>query len=267
MKIRILLIFVALGVVLSCKKDKQPKETILSGSVTLLIDASLFPIVVDNVSAFQHNSRANVKISSQSEAQSINSLLSDTVRVAVLSRMLTAEEEAVFTQKNITPSITRFALDAIAFICNKKSNDTLMEMDEVLNYIKGEPSKIKALVFDNPNSGAMRLLCEKAGVKVGANKNVFSKSSSQELIKFISENEGYIGVVGVNWLTQPPQALQESLKNIHVLAVKNVKTASGDTNYYKPSQANIARKLYPITREVYLLNYQGTTGLGMGFAS
>src|SRR5690606_41191257 len=113
----------------------------------------------------------------------------------------------------------------------------------------------------------MRLLCEKPGVKVGENKNVFSKSSSQELIKFISENEGYIGVVGVNWLTQPPQALHESLKNIHVLSVKNVKTANSDTNYYKPSQANIARKLYPITREVYLLNYQGTTGLGMGFAS
>jgi phosphate transport system substrate-binding protein len=267
MKKTIVFIFVALGVVFSCKKDKQPKETILSGSVTLLADESLFPIVEDQVSVFEHNYRANVKISSQSEAQTINSLLSDTVRVAVLSRMLTAEEEAVFTQKNITPRITRFALDAIAFISNKKSNDTLIEMDEVLNYIKGEPSKIKALVFDNPNSGAMRLLCEKAGVKVGENKNVFSKSSSLELIKFISENEGYIGVVGVNWLTQPPQALQESLKNIHVLAVKNVKTASGDTNYYKPSQVNIARKLYPITREVYLLNYQGTTGLGMGFAS
>src|SRR5690606_19953069 len=63
------------------------------------------------------------------------------------------------------------------------------------------------------------------------------------------------------------QSLQESLNNINVLAVKDVKTDEDNSSYYKPSQVNIAKKLYPLTREVYLLNYQGTTGLGMGFAS
>lgn len=267
MKKIIVFILILFGVLISCKKDKQLKETIVSGSVSILTDESLFPIVEDQVVVFEHSYRANIRINSQPEAATINSLLNDTVRIAVLARMLTPEEELVFAKRNIKPRITRFALDAIAFISNEKSNDTLMEIDEVLNYIKGEPSKIKALVFDNPNSGAMRLLCEKAGVNVGENKNVFSKSSSQELIKFISENEGYIGVVGVNWLTQSPQDLQEALKKINVLAVKDVKPATGDNDYYKPSQANIAKKLYPLTREVYLLNYQGTTGLGMGFAS
>lgn len=267
MKKTILFLLIALGVFFSCKKDKQEKETIVSGSVTLLTDESLFPVVEDQVNVFEHNYRANINISSQSEAQTINSLLSDTVRIAVLTRMLTPEEEAVFTEQNVKPRITRFAIDAIAFISNKKANDTLIELNEILNYIKGEPSKVKALVFDNPNSGAMRLLCEKAGVKIGNNKNVFSKPSSEELIKFISENEDYVGVVGVNWLTQPPQRLQESIKNINVMAVRDVKTAEDENDYYKPSQVNIARKLYPLTREVYLLNYQGTSGLGMGFAS
>lgn len=263
----IIFILVTLGVLFSCKKDKQPKETIVSGSVTLLTDESLFPVVEDQVSVFEHNYRANIKINSQPEAATINSLLSDTVRIAVLTRMLTPEEEAIFTKQNVKPRVTRFAIDAIAFISNKKSNDTLVDLDEVLKYIKGEPSAIKSLVFDNPNSGTMRLLCERAGIKVGDNPDLFSKSSSSELIEFISENEDFIGVVGVNWLTQPPQSLQETLNNINVLALKDVKTAESDRNYYKPSQANIAKKLYPLTREVYLLNYQGTTGLGMGFAS
>lgn len=263
----VLLALIVLGVPFSCKKDKQPKETIVSGSVTILTDESLFPVVEDQVSVFEHTYRANIRINSQPEAATINSLLSDTVRVAVLTRMLTPQEEAVFTHKNIKPRVTRFALDAIAFISNKKSNDTLIDLFEVLNFIKGEPSRVKALVFDNPNSGTMRLLCERAGVKVGDNKSLFSKSSSPELIRFIAENEGYIGVVGVNWLTQAPQSLQESLNNINVLAVKDVKTNEDNSSYYKPSQVNIAKKLYPLTREVYLLNYQGTTGLGMGFAS
>ncbi|MFA7444432.1 MAG: substrate-binding domain-containing protein [Flavobacteriaceae bacterium] len=267
MKKTILFLLIALGVFFSCKKDKQEKETIVSGSVTVLTDESLFPVVEDQVNVFEHSYRANIEISSQSEAATINALLSDTTRIAILTRMLSPEEEAVFTNRNVKPRITRFAIDAIAFITHKKSNDTLVELSEVLQYIKGEPGKINALVFDNPNSGVMRLLCEKAGVRVGENPNLFSKSSSEELIRFISENEGYIGVVGVNWLTQPPQHLQQPLENITVMAVQNVKTTTEDTHYYKPSQVNIARKLYPLTREVYLLNYQGTTGLGMGFAS
>jgi phosphate transport system substrate-binding protein len=31
----------------------------------------------------------------------------------------------------------------------------------------------------------------------------FSFKSNNEVIKYVSENDGMIGVIGVNWLTQP----------------------------------------------------------------
>ena len=49
---------------------------------------------------------------------------------------------------------------------------------------------------------------------------------------------------------------------VQVLAVQ-----SKDNSLSKPSQDNIASGSYPLTREIKMLNYQGSSGLGMGFAS
>lgn len=259
----------------SCKKDKStqedsPKETMLSGETSVFVDESLFPIVEDQVNVFESTyQNAKINIASGPESEIINAFLSgkDTTRLAILTRTLTADEEAMFKQKSITPKINRFAIDAIALIANYKQSKTTIELDDVLAYIKGEPSTIKGLVFDNPNSSAYRILHEKAGVERGSNKNVFSRESSAELIRFIANNEGYIGVIGVNWLTQTPENLLNDTSNVVLLSLRDVKNGDEEQKYYLPTQANIGKKTYPLTRDVYLLNYQGSTGLGMGFAS
>ncbi len=259
----------------SCKKDKvtqddTPKETMLSGETSVFVDESFFPIVEDQVNVFENTyTKAKVNITSGPESEIVNAFLSgkDTTKLAVLSRTLTADEEAIFKQKNIVPKINRFAIDAVAFIANQNHSKATIDLDDVLAYIKGEPSSIKGLVFDNPNSSAYRILHEKAGVERGANKNIFSKESSSELIKFIANNQDYIGVVGMNWLTQTPKSLLNETSKIILLSLKDVKNGDENQKYYLPTQANIGKKLYPLTRDIYLLNYQGSTGLGMGFAS
>lgn len=253
----------------SCKNESTPKETMISGEIAIFADESIFPIVEDQISVFENTYNAKFNIISAPESEIINDFLSDkdTTRLAVLTRTLTEEEETIFKQQNIVPKINRFAIDAIALITNKTQQDSIIELDEVIAYIKGEPSKIKGLVFDNPNSSASRILHEKAGVERGTNKNVFSRKSSQELIKYIAENQGYIGVVGINWFTQTPKEMLPYTEKITVLGVKNVKIDGDDPTYYWPTQASIGKKTYPLTRDIYLLNYQGSTGLGMGFAS
>jgi phosphate transport system substrate-binding protein len=259
----------------SCKKDRSaqqdaPKETMLSGETTVFVDESLFPIVEDQVNVFENTyKKAKVNIASGPESEIINAFLSgkDTTKLTILTRTLTSDEEAMFKQEGINPKINRFAIDAIALIANKTQQDSIIELDEVLAYIKGESSKIEGLVFDNPNSSASRILHEKAGTERGTNKNVFSRKSSQELIKYIAENPGYIGVVGVNWFTQTPKELFQYTEKVTILGVRNVKNGDENQKYYLPTQANIGKKLYPLTRDIYLLNYQGSTGLGMGFAS
>jgi phosphate transport system substrate-binding protein len=57
-------------------------------------------------------------------------------------------------------------------------------------------------VFDNPNSSTARYMKELAGIEE-LPKEVYSFKVNKDVVKFISENDGMIGVVGLNWLYQP----------------------------------------------------------------
>ena len=72
-----------------------------------------------------------------------------------------------------------------------------------------------------------------------------------------------IGVIGINWIFQPPLDLQEIVNNVNVLAVKGI----NKSDYIFPTQDNLAQGKYPLARDLYIVNCQGYSGLGMGFAS
>ena len=240
------------------------KESILKGSTTILVDETLTPIIEDQVAVFESNYDAKIKIISKSESEIVVSLFKDKSGIAVLTRNLTVEENKIFEQKKITPKITKFATDAIAFIANKATNDTLIDLKNVVAFMKGnQSSTIKGLVFDNPNSSTVRYMNTLAGVKTIPEKGVYSFKTNQEVIKFVAQNKGMIGVLGVNWLSQPMPEMQEYIDKVNVLSVKSL---SGG-NYYSPSQNNIAEGKYPLARDLYIINGQGYSGLGMGFAS
>src|SRR5690554_893377 len=270
MKKNVLFLISIIGILLvvSCKKEKEGnvKETMLSGNITLFVDESIFPIVEDQRDVFENTYRATIKLNSKTEAEVINNIIEDSARVSILTRMLTNEKKSVLKNR-ATPKITRFALDAVVFIVNKKSQDSVIQLDQVADYLNGKSSTINNLVFDNPNSSVVRSLFEQLNIDKEKINTIYSQGNSEELIKFISENEGHIGVMGINWLTQTPTALLKYSENIRMLSVQNVKSEGIENEYIYPSQANIGKKTYPLTRELFLLNYQGTTGLGMGFAS
>ena len=250
-----------------CNQNEQKstkKESILKGSATVLVDETLLPIMEEEVAVFESSYDARIKLVSKSEAEIVLSLFNSKSGIAVLTRNLTEEENKIFAQKKITPKITKFATDAIAFISNKSNKDTLIDLKHVIEFMQGKTSsKIKGLVFDNPNSSTVRYMNTLAGVKSIPGKGVYSFKTNEELIKFVAKNEGMIGVLGLNWLTQPMPDMQQYVDQVNVLNVKGV----SEQNYYAPTQNNIAEGKYPLARDLFIINGQGYTGLGMGFAS
>lgn len=256
------LLLVLVLFVFACQ-DKN-KETIIKGKATLFVDESIFPIVEDQQAVFETEYDAKLKLITKSENEIINSLMNDTVKIAVLPRKLSNDELKAFVAKKINPKMTHFATDAVVFIRNKKSNDTLIALDDVINFMKGNSvNGIKGLVFDNPNSSSVRLISELSGIKVTPQKNIYSFNTNSEVIKYVAENDGMIGVVGVNWLTQPPLDMQNNVDAVTVLSVKD----KNKQDYIYPSQDNLAQGKYPLARDLYIINCQGYSGLGMGFAS
>ena len=252
---------------ITCKnldKPKNTEESILKGKTTILVDETLTPIIEDQVAIFESKYDAKVKMISKSETELIISLLKYKSSIAILTRNLTTNENKIFEQKKITPKITKFATDAIAFISNKSNNDTLIELKSIVEFMQGKQnSKIKGIVFDNPNSSTVRYMNEIAKINAFPKERVYSFKTNEEVIKFVAENNGMIGVVGLNWLTQPVPAMQEFVDKVNILSVKG----GSKEKYYFPSQNNIAEGKYSLARDLYIINAQGYSGLGMGFAS
>lgn len=254
-------------VLISCKQSDDAKkgvDTILKGNVTILVDETLKPIIDDQVAVFESKYEAKINLDAKSEKELIKGFLNDSSGVAVLSRTLNQDEIKYFKRKRITPKITKIGIDAIAFIRNNTSKDTLIALEDVISFMQGqEQANIKGLVFDNPNSSTLRYMNDLAGLDETPTKSVFSFKTNEDVIKYVSENEGMVGVVGVNWLSQPSTTSKSDMKNINVLNVKSL----NNIGYFAPSQNNIAEGTYPLARDLYIINCQGYSGLGMGFAS
>lgn len=253
----------------SCKDKKEAEEASLKETkATFLVDETLFPFMEDQVSIFESQKEVKITLLPKAETEILSEIQTGENGLLVMSRTLTDGEQRAFTNKKIIPKITQIAIDGIALIVNKKVTDSVIDLQNVIDFMQGKPvPSIKGLVFDNPNSSTINYMKSLASVKDVDKKNVFALKTNNEVIKYVSEKDGYIGVVGINWITQPMPDMKQFTDAVRILAVKNVKTAPNSSSYYKPSQANLAEGSYPLVRKIYMLNYEGARGLGTGFAS
>lgn len=250
---------------LGCKEKQSNQDTILEGKATVHVDESVFPIIEDEQMVFETQYPAKLTLLPKSENELLNDLYNGKATVAVLTRKLSdVEKNTILKKTKITPKITPIALDGVAFVRNKSVQDTLIDLETIAQFMKGQEVKnIKGLVFDNLNSSVYKTLMTTLGIKNTTQKKIYSFKTSREVIEYVAENEGLIGVVGINWMFQPTLELQKSVEQLDILSVKGI----GRRNYVYPSQDNLAQGIYPLARDLYLVNCQGYSGLGMGFAS
>ena len=256
---------VVLFTAVQCKeKVDDNKETVLTGEAVVAVDESVLPVMQDQVEIFEDAYKAKIKLNPKSESEVVNLLLNDSVQIAILARNLTEAESKVFDNRKVTPKITKFATDAIALIAHKSNNDTIIALSDVINFLKGQKvAGIQGIVFDNLNSSIARHFLDMAKVGKATPQNVYSFNTNDEVVKYVSDNKGMIGVIGINWVMQPSQNMQQYIGNIQVLSVKG----PDSDRYIAPTQNNLAEGTYPLARDLFIINTQGKAGLGMGFAS
>ena len=240
-------------------------ETVVTGRTTMLVDETFEPIIEDQLTVFE-SSYKNVDITliNAPENSVFHSLLSDSARVAIVSRQLTEREDEFFRSKNIIPKTRKFATDAIALITHRSNPDSVISVEEIIQILKGNYDGSKSLVFDNPNSSTVRYLRELANVDSLPSSGVYALKSNAAVIEHVFNVPTAIGVIGVNWIAQPNKELAPMVDELVALKVKLEIT---DAEAYKPTQSNLALGLYPLARDLYLINCQGTYGLGLGFSA
>jgi phosphate transport system substrate-binding protein len=261
---KINLIFVILVTLfLACKKEGDfIEETVTTGKTKVYVDETLLPIVEEQVMVFESTYKyAKIDLVEKPESELINLFLKQEAKIIILPRELTFDEKSNLEKRNFIGKTTPVAIDAIALIINSSESLEKITSQEIFDILKGKKTT-KQLVFDNANSSTLNYLKKLAGVKNIKNSSVTALKNNNEVITFVSENKNCIGFVGVNWILNPTIDMESILTNVKVLAVGN-----SIDKAVKPSQSNISSNKYPFVRKLYLLNFQGKAGLGMGFAS
>jgi phosphate transport system substrate-binding protein len=228
-------------------------------SVTNVVsDETFAPVVDDEVFIFESDYvKEKVNITYKPEVKLLNELMSDSTRIVIMSRDLTAEESKFFMDKKINIRKNRFAIDGVAIISNTATTDSIITVDEIMSIMRGKSAGKRNLVFDNANSSTVRYLKELSGVKELPSSGVYALTSNPEVIKYVYNNVGAIGVVGINWIDQADKENVKYLSKVRLMGVKNQAGQKGADKYYLPDQNNLALGLYPLTRNLYIINVQG----------
>jgi len=266
----LILLFYFCGSVLliSCQSKPSEKQSYTSGKEQILVDESFAPIIEDQAFLFESTyPNAKLELVMKSENELLNLFLSDSIQVAILTRQLKDNERKHFESKNIKVRLNRFAIDGIALITHNSSKYVNVDVSDIIKILKGEPSALQSLVFDNANSSTVRYFKELAVIDQLPSTGIYALKSNADVIKYVNDNPGSIGVVGVNWMVQPPIELETIVAELKILGVKNIAGRPGSDAYYKPNQNDIALEKYPLTRSLYVINCEGGAGLGTGFAS
>lgn len=265
LRLLFLLFVIALA---SCQTEQAENESYTSGREQILVDESFAPIIEDQAFLFQSTyPKAKIDLVLKSEIELLNLFLSDSIQVAIISRLLEEDERKHFESKNIKIRVNRFAIDGIALISHNSSKYVNVDVLDIIKILKGEPSALQSLVFDNANSSTVRYFKELASIDKLPSTGIYALKSNADVIKYVNDNPGSIGVVGVNWMVQPPVELESIVGDLKILGVKNVAGQAGSDAYYKPNQNDIALGMYPLIRSLYVVNCEGGAGLGTGFSS
>ena len=267
-------------------------DTTTSGIGEIVADECFAPVVQQQIDVFESTyNEAAVIPTYTNEAQAFDLFMKDSIRVIIAARDITPNEKLIIKDRNQTPRSQKYATDAIALIINKSNMDSLITMADIKKIMTGEISSWKELnpksklgdivvAFDSPNSSTVRYIRDSiCGDKpLGNNLKAMASDSTsaidltertpnQMVIDYVAASPNAIGVIGVNWISNPddPQNLS-FIDKINVMSVSKATKAFND-NSFKPFPAYIALKEYPLSRDLYIIITDVRGGLPSGFVN
>ena len=268
-KIRILVpvIIITFIAYSGCNKSDSPDDAPTYGKITISVDETFKPLIESEVDTFEKiYTYADVNVNFKPQADAFNDLINGNIRLIIVARNLNKDELEVFNNWEIVPKITKIAYDAVALIGSKDLVDTTLTLADINSLLTGKtlPSfKKTKIIFDNSKSSTIHFLKEKTGV-TELSENCYALSSNNAVIDYISKEKNCIGVIGVNWISDKDDTTHLGfLKSFKILEIES----STSREYYKPYQAYIAQKFYPLWREVYIISKEAYTGLGTGLTA
>jgi len=254
------------------------KESPTSGKARIAADESFQPIIDAEVDTFTAlYNYAEITPVYMPENELVAFFLNDSVKVIASSWTPSDEQRQVLLDLQTVVRTTAVAYDAIALVMHRTNPDSLLTYQNVKDIFTGTVTDWKQinpasklgqinLVFDNVRSGNIRYFRDLFELPEQLGPNFFAVKTNPEVIEYVSQSPGALGIVSVNWISDEDDPLSfKMLNRIKVAAVSQPFLDKG--SYYMPLQGHIYDKSYPFVREVFMHTRESFAGLGSGFVS
>lgn len=259
--------------------DSSDVDTPTSGRIKVGIDDSYRLLIEGQRFVFENMYKnAHIDTMYKPEADVINDFMMDSVQLIIVNKKLTENQVQYLKERQYNPRVTKIAIDGIALIVNNENQDTGFFYKTIKEIFEGKIKKWDQIsktsklgdikvVFDNFKSGNPRYFMEKFAID-SFPTNFYAAKTNEEVINLVEKNKNFIGVIGVNWISDPADSVSNSfLKRFKVAGIALEGDNEPGTKFYRPFQAYMAEGSYPFTREVYCINRQSYSGLAYGFSS
>jgi phosphate transport system substrate-binding protein len=244
------------------------RETLTTGTIRVSADESFKPVIDSQVKVFEaQHPGAKIIVDYKPEAECLRDLTNDSVRMVIVTRGLSKEEERLMTDKyQFKPRFGSLALDAVAVIVNNKATDSTFKMSDLEAMVRGTSTyKYKVLLDGTSATSTVRFVRDSIIKGENLSKNVVAAADSRGVIEYVSKHNDAIGMIGVSWIGNREDSSQLSFLESVKLAQIECRGCTG--SYVQPYQANIAMKRYPMVRPLYYILKENFEGLGSGFAN
>jgi phosphate transport system substrate-binding protein len=254
----------------SHNKNNSSKDTPTMGTINISVDESFRPVIDSEIKVFESSfPNAHIIVHYKPEAACLRDLAQDSAtRMIIVTRGLTPEEEKFYKDSmNFEPPFDELAIDAIAVIVNKESNDTIFSMADIRSILNGTSKKDLQPVMDGASAtSTVRYLLDSVVRGKMFGSNVTAAKSSEDVINYVTNNKNAVGFIGVSWIGDKGDSQQiKFLQKINVAAVQCV-SCLGET-YVRPNLANIELGRYPMTRGLYYILKENYSGIGNNFVN
>lgn len=260
-------------------KGDPYRNTPTTGKTSICVDETFRPIIEAELDVFKViYGYTDLSAIYTPENEAFKKLMSGEVELIVASRRLSDSETAELNRKKIFPRQMKIATDAIGLIVAPSSKDTLITLNQISDILKGKverwdqinpgtkSGKIK-VVFDNEKSSIVNFLANTLCKGEIDTRNLFALEYNRDVIDYTSTHPGVLGFIGASWISNSDDSLHLSFhKKIKVVSISNNSRPDQD-NSYKPYQAYLVDRIYPLTRDIYIINAEPRNGLVTGFSA
>lgn len=253
----------------SCTSSTHPDtvETTTRGEINISVDESFQPVIEEQIKVFQsQHPDAHIHAYYKSEADCLRDLEVDSIRMVIVTRGLTDEEQRSFRDTlSFMPSFGIMAWDAVAVIVNRQSDDSLFTLPELTGLLLGNGRLPYKVVMDGTNAtSAVRFVMDSLLRGRSPGSSVEGAKGSQAVIDYVATHTDAVGLLGVSWIGNPEDPEQQSfLQKVQLAALECRGCKMGP--FVKPYQANIYTGRYPLIRPLYYILKENFDGLGSGF--